>query len=375
MSDQRQSSAEAIELVPFGGHTIGHSTENGSIVLLNETARLMLAVYQQSAGKAQAVEQISRLLQQDRAMVETDFDAMLAHWSDAGLFSGKHAALLAGARLLDKFCWNHCVTLGKNKVYLRCNDLAAGSVLNRLLEPLLTDDEDEEISDVVDLIATDGSFLVAVNGRHYWFSEEFAGCRHMFLQALLETALGPGEVGAVLHASAVQLGQSTLLLSGTSGSGKSTMMAQLVMAGGTYLGDDLLALSASGDHVFGLSANISIKPGSQEILDRQLKSNGNPPLPDADEYGFRYWQTESDQNWHKATHLCFPEFRAELTDPKLEQIDELEALHRLTAAGSRACGRNNSIRPMADLCQNIPAFSLRYGPGEDVAPILQELVA
>ncbi len=375
MSDQRQSSAQAIELVPFGGHTIGHSTENGSIVLLNETARLMLAAYQQSADKAQAVERLSRLLEQDRARVETDFDAMLAHWTDAGLFSGKHVTLLAGARLQGKFCWNHCIKLGENTVFVRCNDLAAGSVLHRLLEPLLTDDEDDAVSDVVDLIATDGSFLVAVNGKHYWSCEDFAGCRHMFLQALLETALGPGEVGAVLHASAVRLGQGTLLLSGTSGSGKSTLMAQLVMTGGTYLGDDLIALSSSGGYVFGLSANISIKSGSHEILDRQLKDNGHPPLPDADEYGFRYWQANSDQSWHKATHLCFPEFRAEFDGSNLTQIDELEALHRLTAAGSRACGHNNSIRSMVGLCQNIPAFSFRYGTGEDAAAVLQELVA
>lgn len=367
-----QNGLREVELVPFGDHTLGHSTENGSTVLLNETARLMLKSYQNTGDKQLAVEQLSQMLEQDRSNVESDFDAMLLQWSNAGLFAGKHMAMLAGARLTDDCQWSNYVKLGNNKVHVRCNDAAAGSVLQRVLEPLLTYVQEDEIIGVVDLIEAEGSYLVAVNGQTYWSCEDFAGCRHMFLQAVLETSVGQG---AVLHASAVRFGNSTLILSGASGSGKSTLMSQLVLAGGEYLGDDLVALSLCGESIFGLSTNISIKPGSNEILNRQLERLDKPLLPDADEYGLRYWQATPVQSWQKATHLCFPKFQSEMTGSRVQKLDPLAALNRLLEAGGRACGPDNSIRSLATLCQTIPAYSIQYGAGEDAMNFFQELMA
>jgi hypothetical protein len=96
-----------------------------------------------------------------------------------------------------------------------------------------------------------GVYLIARDGRRLLVAPgAVAGWRWQRLltaQALPVAALLQGL--ELFHASAVQVDGRAVALSGPSGAGKTTTAAQLVLAGATFVADDVLALEREGDVV------------------------------------------------------------------------------------------------------------------------------
>jgi hypothetical protein len=96
-----------------------------------------------------------------------------------------------------------------------------------------------------------GAFLIAPDGRRVLVAPgPVAGWRWQRLltaQALPVAALLRGL--ELFHASAVEIDGRVVAISGPSGAGKTTTAAQLMLAGATFLADDVLALEREGDVV------------------------------------------------------------------------------------------------------------------------------
>ena len=347
-------SVAAVETFRVGSFTIAHSTNSGAVVGLNAAAARML-------------RWLTRRCSQDAetgharagAAVAADVGAALELWTRAGLFKDRPPVVAADASAV--FGWQERISLHRRSVTVRSTSAAAGGVLQRVLAPLVDSASASMADGGVDFVEADGCYHIIANGEPYWSGRDFAGARHMVLQAVLETTLGP--VGAVLHAGAVEMEPGSgraVILAGTTGAGKSTLVSQLVLAGGRYLGDDLVALSPSGARVFGLPASISIKPGSARMLARQLDGGA---LSAADDYGLRYWRPEPVQAWRKPALLCFPRFCRGMTGAEARPLEPVEALARLLQAGGRPCGPGNSLAAMVRLCRTVPAIALEHGDG------------
>jgi hypothetical protein len=96
-----------------------------------------------------------------------------------------------------------------------------------------------------------GAYLIARDGRRILLAPgPVAGWRWQRLltaQALPVAALLQGL--ELFHASAVQVDGRVVAFSGASGAGKTTIAARLLLAGATFLADDVLALEREGDVV------------------------------------------------------------------------------------------------------------------------------
>ncbi len=351
-------SVAAVETFRLGSFTIAHSTNSGAVVGLNAAAARLLrwltrqCMEDAAAGHARASQGVSEA-------VAGDIGAALEQWTRAGLFKDRPPMVAADAGANAVFAWQKRLSLHRRSITVRSSSAAAGMVLQQVLAPLVDSPSAAMADGSVDFVEAEGRYHIIANGEPYWSCADFAGGRHMLLQAVLETALGP--VGAVLHAGAVEMepGQ-TVILAGTSGAGKSTLVSQIVLAGGRYLGDDLVALSPSGARVFGLPASISIKPGSARVLARQFAGRA---LSGADDYGLRYWRPEPVQAWRKPALLCFPRFCRGMTGAEARPLEPMEALGRLLQAGGRPCGPGNSLAAMVRLCRTVPAIALEHGGG------------
>ena len=119
-----------------------------------------------------------------------------------------------------------------------------------------------------------GAYQVAADGRRIRAApapvEAWLWQRLLTAQVLPIAALAQGL--DLLHASAVSVDGRVLAFSGASGTGKTTLAARLVLAGATFVSDDVLALERTGD---GLLAH----PGPPLL---NLRESG-PRVFDADE--------------------------------------------------------------------------------------------
>lgn len=71
---------------------------------------------------------------------------------------------------------------------------------------------------------------------------------------------------AVIHASAITDGKSTVIFTASPGSGKSTIAALLVQKGFSLVSDDLVPIERESKMVYPFPAAISVKEGSQDLL-------------------------------------------------------------------------------------------------------------
>ena len=121
-------------------------------------------------------------------------------------------------------------------------------------------DTDGESASVVDMRADGcarvwgrdrGEFFVSGDGSKVWCQpdpvEPWQWRRFLVGQVLPLAALLHGF--EILHASAVALDESALVLAGPQGAGKSSVAAQLVLRGAAFLADDVVSVERQGDAV------------------------------------------------------------------------------------------------------------------------------
>jgi hypothetical protein len=96
-----------------------------------------------------------------------------------------------------------------------------------------------------------GAYLISRDGRRILLApgpvESWRWQRLLTAQALPVAALVQGL--ELFHASAVQIGGRVVAFAGASGTGKTTVAARLLLAGATFVADDVLALERERDAV------------------------------------------------------------------------------------------------------------------------------
>ena len=117
-------------------------------------------------------------------------------------------------------------------------------------DPLLTVDAHPHVGHLVRVDGF-GAYLIDPDGRRILMApgpvEGWRWQRLLTAQAIPVAALLQGL--ELFHASAVQLDGRVLAFAGASGAGKTTLAACLLLAGATFVADDVLALEREGDTV------------------------------------------------------------------------------------------------------------------------------
>ena len=193
-------------------------------------------------------------------------------------------------------------------------------------------------------------------------------------RALIEIAMAlhePNRVAAMLHASAVTVGDGALLIAGRSGAGKSSLTAALTAAGAAYLGDDLAPLDADGRRLHPFPLAVSVKAGSWDRVAEMFPMLREQTVHTIGDLRVRYLPFPRPKATGPVPIRCiiFSSFEPGMSLTSRILAPE-EAFALLVDAGSEIVGGPPSAAPLAKLAQSVPAMHLAYADtGEAAAAI------
>lgn len=185
---------------------------------------------------------------------------------------------------------------------------------------------------------------------------------------------------AFCHAAAVSRAGRSLLMPGSSGTGKSTLTAFLVANGFAYLGDDLVAIGSEGMALLPLPTSLSIKAGSWPILESLY-----PVLPDLatlHRYGrsIRYLEPRGHYAALEAANapaaIVFPAY-CEGAATSLQALPPVETMIRLLGAHARLShpGSAAKLAELIHFVERTPAYQLSYGDLPSAMSAIENLLA
>lgn len=192
-----------------------------------------------------------------------------------------------------------------------------------------------------------------------------AGAAEVIGDRIVRTALpfGLERLGHdLLHASAVQVGATTIAIAGASGSGKSTLAALFCADGGSLISDDQLRVEVADD-------GVRCHPGLATIRLRHAVGEvaalmGSPANATWD--GRMGVSPGLQSGTHDLDALLLPTLADGASDPAVERLAPAQALMRLTSSRADprdSTGRTRRFHLHAALLERVPAFGVRLPRG------------
>lgn len=340
-----------LELVDVGGHVALFRRDRHAVALLNQSA----------ADLARA------LLAED--CDADDAPALLAELRKAGFLDRPGSARLAVqaqdavAPRGDDVPVLGVYRLGRGRrVRLAVAAPALGALLAATLRPLRTE-ADGRVGTAIAVTGAPPGLSVWRDGVAIARNLDAADARRVALQTMLMAVHEEGAMAAILHASTVVVGGRAVVLAGASGSGKSTLALALAAQGAAYMADDFTGLGHSGQVVCGFPVAVSVKSGSSPVVAGRFPGLRDCPAHEVGDRTVRYLDVgpmTPPPAEAAVGALLFPRFTAD-APLNVERLSPEAALGRLLASGSEVVGWPRSLRPVAELVNRVPAWSLSFG--------------
>ena len=213
-------------------------------------------------------------------------------------------------------------------------------------------------------------YVVARNGIVLVPKCDLSVVRRTVIYGLMQALLPQERIAAILHASTVALHGKGIVLAGSTGSGKTTLMMHLVSRGARYFCDDFTALDEHGAHVSNFPLAASLKSPIWDVL--------RPDFPGLDavspmrvgERTVRYMRPDSRERFKqeriKPSLLVFPTY-SEGARTECKALYPEEALARLLQSGSEIVEGHKSIRHLANFVNHTPAINLMFADVQKAA--------
>ncbi|MEJ2190410.1 MAG: hypothetical protein P8Y93_13575 [Acidobacteriota bacterium] len=198
---------------------------------------------------------------------------------------------------------------------------------------------------------------------------------------------------AVLHAAALEIGGTSILAAGSTRSGKSTLAAAVLRAGGGVVSDDSVVLGTEDREAVmagALRRDLWFRKGTVDLLPDKLRSR----LREGSSFGERRWGLE-----RQSSRSCFREFvhpdvvillrrDARMRAMRITRVRAAEALAGLIRAtsplflsGRYPVERERLLPVLTSLANGTPCFAVRMGrsllenPEHTVGELLGNIVA
>jgi len=180
-----------------------------------------------------------------------------------------------------------------------------------------------------------------------------------------------------IHAGLVSRGERTILLPGSSGSGKSSVTTWLVSHGWRYHTDELVAIDLVTRAVKAFTRPLNIKtrgvPAVREIFDLDSVEDQCQISAGVTMIPHRLVNSDFSANVPHITHVIFPKYIAE-SEPELIELSGAEA--GLEMMRSNVIARNlpnHGFSQITALVRDIPAYRLHYQHFDNLPDLIKKI--
>ncbi len=184
----------------------------------------------------------------------------------------------------------------------------------------------------------------------------------------------------VIHAAAVQKGDTTCLLPAVSGSGKSTLTAALVSRGWRLLSDELAVLRLGDGNILPLARPISLKNESIDVIRAFAPDQVFGPLIKATPKGLMTHMKPPSESVRrmddpaKPTHIIFPSYSAG-TRAALSALEKSRAFFRAADCSTNyAILGRDGFDTLADCVDACDCYEFSYSSLDDAIRVFDDLV-
>lgn len=262
----------------FGEHWVLYFPAEDSLLILNSLGKAVWEMWSEGCGRHDMVSAFSEHfgLSSERAWHDVgEILATLECVSSANDKLQESAATLPAAGGVEDSLGNapparfdDCgvFRFGHRRVRVMSAVAEAGaSLFRRFAHRALVD---EGSADTLEISGSDSLFRLTFRGHLIDEVTTINSLLSRLVQLLLGLEHPATNLLAHCHAGAVIRNGRSLLIPGSSGTGKSTLTAFLVANGFAYLGDDIVAIAEGGALLLPLPTCMSIKSGSWPVLEK-----------------------------------------------------------------------------------------------------------
>ena len=340
------------------------------IFVLNHSGRLLWQALRQGCAESELPGVLVDAFGIEPEHARADVAKTLAVWRDAGLLSAPQTdsslgGLLGGTPVQLSFT-DPVVAARFREVFAACFDQAADRLEARHSYEAAVSGEEGRL-----VVAEAGAAQVAAGSLDQALEQVEAALRTAVFRAT--------SWDLALHAAAVGLGPSAVLLPGQSGCGKSTLAAALLLRGHSHLTDDLALLHGEALDVRPLPLPLVLKAGSWPALPELARQLLHHPAYLRGGRKVRYWLPPSEQIGRQPLPvrlIAHPHYRAG-APLSVAPMEPLQTIATLLAAPLRI-GRPlqpDGLAVLARWLEACPAVRLVYGNADAAARWIEDQLA
>jgi hypothetical protein len=215
------------------------------------------------------------------------------------------------------------------------------------------------------------------DGKSMFKGESLAGLGVILMGEVLFHLIRENSKGLAIHAGLVSDDQSTTLIPGASGSGKSSVTTWMLCNGRRYHTDELVSIDLETQHVRPFTRPLNIKTRGVETIrqlidldsieDKIRVSAGVTMIP------HRLVNPDFRNESPKISHVIFPKYIAD-SKPEVVKLSGAEA--GLELMRSNVIARNLPSHGFSDiikLVRNIPAYKVHYQHFDDLPDLISRV--
>ncbi len=370
-----KSSFESIQEFHCDSHLILYHQVSNRLYALNKTGQLIWNFYKKGLAERKIADYLAEEFTISSELALKDVETYILAWQQAGIFDTVDKSndcpprqpifcetVKCGYSLPEDAHWYsyHFFKLAGRIIRGAFGDPQLETVLLSILNHLKVENDDS-VHQSFRIWHEKGNFFVVIGNGTIHRTDSLHQAVGWIMFDLAEQAYRNLDSMSVLHGGAVGHGDSALILAGSKGSGKSTLIAALQHDGFEFLCDDICPLEKNQGLLVPVPMSLRLKTGSWAVLDHLYPSLKNLPVHSLPDCRVRYLSptTGGPTSWNRSwpvTGLIFPAFNPE-TSADIHRLKPLEALKLLVESGSLGCG---CARSLLDWLENTPSFAIRY---------------
>jgi len=357
----------AVEHISVNGEFVLYEPLNNQIHLLNDTAQLIWAQNAAGSSSVQIARDLAERFVISESQALSDIERCLSEWAENGLLDTQTTAAvesdpdtpLTGDLPITYTDWSRVWNLNIADTVLEIvfGSTDHESLLSPLLGHLLTDPNAGGQHRIYVWEDEEGMF---VQGKQRHSCSSIDQMIESVIYEVIECSCRERDFRAIFHAGAVLDNDSAIMLAGTGGSGKSTLVSALQYYGYSYLNDDICPLDRD-NRLIPFPMCQSLKVGSWKPLQALYPSITSSSGYQRFGKQVRYLAPQKIEpgSWKKhwpIGALVFPKYDPE-SKPAFEQLSSLQALQQLLSSQSLF---DQPVQSLVNWLETMPCFSMRY---------------